>query len=140
MATERHDVQRDDGQRSLGTLLRDLAEGSATLVRDEVRLARLEFSGLIRAVGRGTIAVAVGGVLALLGAIALVVGLILLVGDQWLRDRYWLAALIVTAIAGAAVVWFAKRGLTLLSPKQLAPDQTLATLREDKEWVKRQLT
>ena len=136
MATDRHDVHHNDGQRSLGTLLRDLAEGSATLVRDEVRLARLEFSGLLSGVGRGTVAVATGGVLALLGALAFLAGIILLAGDQWLHDRYWLAALIVTALAGGVAAWFAKRGLTLLSPKQLVPDQTLATLQEDKEWLK----
>ena len=140
MATDRHDVQRNDGQRSLGTLLRDLAEGSAALVRDEVRLARLEFSGLLGGVGRGTVAVATGGVLALLGTLAVLAGVILLPGDQWLRDRYWLAALIVTAIAGGAAKFFAKRGLGLLSAKQLPPDQTLATLQEDKEWLKRRLT
>jgi hypothetical protein len=140
MATDRRDVQGNDGQRSLGTLLRDLAEGSAALVRDEVRLARLEFSGLLGGVGRGTVAVATGGVLALLGTLAFLAGIILLAGDQWLRDRYWLAALIVTAIAGAAAMFFAKRGLGLLSPRQLAPDQTLATLQEDKEWLKRRLT
>jgi hypothetical protein len=140
MATDRHDVHGNDGQRSLGTLLRDLAEGSATLVRDEVRLARLEFSGLLGGVGRGTVAVATGGVLALLGTLAFLAGIILLAGDQWLRDRYWLAALIVTAIAGAAAMFFAKRGLGLLSPSKLAPDQTLATLQEDKEWLKRRLT
>ena len=140
MATDRRAVQGNDGQRSLGTLLRDLAEGSAALVRDEVRLARLEFSGLLGGVGRGTVAVATGGVLALLGTLAVLAGIILLAGDQWLRDRYWLAALIVTAIAGGAAMFFAKRGLDLLSAKQLAPDQTLATLQEDKEWLKRQLT
>ena len=140
MATDRHDVQRNDGQRSLGTLLRALAEGSAALVRDEVRLARLEFSGLLGGVGRGTVAVATGGVLALLGTLAVLAGIILLAGDQWLRDRYWLAALIVTAIAGGAALVFVTRGLGLLSAKQLAPDQTLATLQEDKEWLKRRLT
>ena len=129
-----------DGRRGLGALLRDLAEGSAALGRDEVRLARLEFSSLLGGVGRGTVSVAAGGVLALLGALAFLAGLILLAGDQWLRDRYWLAALIVTGIAGAVALWFTKRGLALLSPKRLAPDQTLATLQEDKEWLKRQLT
>lgn len=140
MATERNDPAKLDGQRSLGTLLRDLAEGSAALVRNEVRLVRLELGTALGAIGKGTAAVATGGVLALLGTLALFAGLILLVGDQWLRDRYWLAALIVTALAGGVAAWFAKRGLTLLSPKQLVPDQTLATLQEDKEWLKRRLT
>ncbi len=127
-------------QRSVGTLLRELAEGSAALVRNEARLARLEFTEIIAGVGKGTVAVASGGVLALLGALSFFSGLILLAGDQWLRDRYWLAALIVTAIAAGVAAWFAKRGLAHLSPQQLVPDQTVATLKEDKEWLKRQLT
>ena len=140
MAADRNDPSRQDGQRSLSTLLRDLAEGSGALVRNEVRLARLEFGAALGAAGKGTAQVATGGVLALLGTLSLFAGLILLVGDQWLHDRYWLAALIVTALAGGVAAWFAKRGLTLLSPKQLVPDQTLATLQEDKEWLKQRLT
>jgi uncharacterized membrane protein YqjE len=133
-------VDANDSQRSVGTLLRDLAEGSASLVRHEVRLARIEFSKVLASVGTGTVAVASGGVLALLGALCFFTGIVLLAGDQWLRDRYWLAALIVTAIAGAVAAWFAKRGLSLLSPQQLAPNETVATLKEDKEWLKQRLT
>ena len=133
-------VEEMDGRRGVGALLRDLAEGSASLVRNEVTLARLELASMARAVGRGTGMVATGGVLALLGVLSLVAGVIMLAGDQWLRDRYWLAALIVTVISAALAAWFAKRGMALLSPKQLAPDQTVATLKEDKEWLKRQLT
>lgn len=131
---------RNNGNRSVGTLLRDLADGSASLVRDEVALARLEVTTILRSVGVGTAFVAGGGVLALLGTIALLTGVILLTGDQWLRDRYWLAALIVAVLTGAVAFWFAKRGMDLLSPAKLAPDQTVATLKEDKEWLKRQLT
>ena len=131
---------RLDGQRSMGSLLRDLAEGSATLVKNEVRLARLEVSTMLRAVGAGTAEIAVGGVLALLGVLAFFTGLVLLPGDQWLRDRYWLAALIVTLIAGGVAAFFARQGLALLSPKRLAPDETIASLKEDKEWLKHPLT
>ena len=133
-------VERADGRRSVGTLLRDLAEGSAALVRNEITLARLELTAMLRSVGTGTAFVAVGGVLALLGTLTLFTGVILLTGDQWLRDRYWLAALVVTLVVGGVAFWFAKKGMELLSPKVLAPDQTVATLKEDKEWLKRQLT
>ena len=131
---------RLDGQRSMGSLLRDLAEGSATLVKNEVRLARIEVTGMLRAVGVGTAEIAVGGVLALLGTLAFFTGLVLLPGDQWMRDQYWLAALIVTLVAGAVAAWFAKQGLALLSPKRLMPDETIASLKEDKEWLKHPLT
>jgi hypothetical protein len=129
-----------DDTRGIGALLKELAEGSGDLVRYEVRLARSEASALVKKAGVGTAEVAIGGVLALIGALSLLVGLILLAGDQWLRDRYWLAALIVTLIAGAVGAFYARRGRTLLSPSTLAPDQTVATLKEDKEWLKRRLT
>jgi hypothetical protein len=131
---------RLDGQRSMGSLLRDLAEGSASLVRNEARLARVEVTTMLSAVGSGTAAIAVGGVLALLGVLAFFTGIVLLPGDQWLRDQYWLAALIVTLLAGGVAAWFAKQGLALLSPRKLAPEQTIASLKEDKEWLKHPLT
>ena len=129
-----------DGQRSIGSLLRGLAEEGSVLVRQEARLTRVELTQMLRGAGLGTANVAVGGVLMLLGTLAFVTGLILLPGDQWLRDRYWLAALIMGAIAGALAFWFARRGAALLSPQALVPDETIATLKEDKEWLKHPLT
>ena len=134
-------VDQNDGRKGLGALLRELGEGSAALVRHEVTLAQLEVRGILGGVGRGTAMVASGGVLGLLGTLSLFTGLILLVGDQWLpHDRYWLAALIVTVIAFAIAFLFIKRGRAQLSPARLAPDQTVATLKEDKEWLKQRLT
>ena len=122
--------------RGLASLLKELAEGSGELVRQELRLARVEARDLARGLGIGTVEVAFGAVFLLLGALALIAGLIMLAGDQWLRDRYWLAALIVTALAGAVGALFARRGLAMLSPNALVPDQTVATLQEDKEWLR----
>jgi uncharacterized membrane protein YqjE len=130
-----------NSRRGLGELLRDLAEGSAELVRGEVRLARLELGNAAGAAGRGTAFTAMGGVLLLLGALATFTGLILLVGDQWLpRDLYWLGALVVALIAGGVAAWFALRGRAALSPSALAPHETVATLKEDKEWLRQRLT
>ena len=130
-----------NGRRSIGALLRDLAEGSAMLVRGEVRLARIETGAAIAGVGKGTAFVATGAVLALLGSLSVLAGVVLLIGDQWLpADLYWVAALIVLLISGAIAAWFAKRGMALLSPSQLAPNETVTTLKEDKEWLKQRLT
>jgi uncharacterized membrane protein YqjE len=127
--------------RGFGELLRDLAQGSADLLRGEVKLARLELTEITANVGRGVAHVALGGVLLLLGGLSLAVGVVLVAGDQWLpQDRYWLAALVVMVITGAIAGWLAKRGLHELSPSQLAPKETIETLKEDKEWLKQQLT
>jgi uncharacterized membrane protein YqjE len=130
-----------DGRRSIGALLRDLAEGSATLLRGEVRLAKVEVSAAVSGIGKGTVLVATGAVLALLGGLSLLAGVVLLIGDQWLpADLYWVAALIVLVIAGGIAAGFARRGITHLSPRQLAPDETAMTLKEDMEWLKQRRT
>jgi uncharacterized membrane protein YqjE len=135
------DVRSGNGRMPpLGALLRDLAEGSASLIRQELRLVRLELTEMLRAMATGATLVVSGSVFALLGGLSLLTGLILLGADQWLRDRYWLAALIVFAISGALALFFMSRGMALLSPKQLAPEQTVATLKEDTAWLKQQLT
>ena len=135
------DVRPGNGRMPpLGALLRDLAEGSASLIRQELRLVRLELTEMLRAMATGATLVVSGSVFALLGGLSLLTGLILLGADQWLRDRYWLAALIVFAISGALALFFMSRGMELLSPKQLAPEQTVATLKEDTAWLKQQLT
>jgi uncharacterized membrane protein YqjE len=135
------DVRSGNGQMPpLGALLRDLAEGSSSLVRQELRLVRLELTEMLGAMATGAALIVSGSVFMLLGGLSLLTGLILLGADQWLRDRYWLAALIVLAIAGALAVFFMSRGMALLSPKQLAPEQTVATLKEDTAWLKQRLT
>lgn len=133
-------IQVQDGQSPpLGALLRDLAEGSASLIRQEAQLARLEVTDMLRGLATGATFIVGGGVFLLLGALALLTGLIMLGGDQWLRDRYWLAALIVLVLASGVALWFASRGAALLSPRRLAPDETVATLKEDRAWLKQQL-
>ena len=124
----------------LGALLRDLAEGSSSLNRQEMRLARLELTEMLGAMATGGTLVVSGSVLTLLGGLSLLIGIILLGADQWLRDRYWLAALIVLVVAGALALFFMSRGMALLSPKQLAPEETVATLKEDTAWLKQRLT
>jgi hypothetical protein len=126
--------------RGFAALLKDFAEGGADLIKYEFRLAKTEAGGLARELGTGSAAVAAGGVLALVGVLTFITGLVMLAGDQWLRDRYWLAALLVTVLAAVVAAVFAKRGLAALSPGHLAPRQTLATLQEDKEWLKQQRT
>src|SRR5579863_1788919 len=114
-----------DGRPRIGGLLRDLAEGTAVLVRSEVRLARLEFSSTVSDIGRGAVLAASAAAVASLGGLTLLVGLILLAGDQWLpRDLYWLAALIFLVASAAIAAWCATRGHRLLATTL---DQTAAS-------------
>ena len=135
------DAPRTGETRSFAALFRDLAVASAELLRGELRVARMEAGEVGTRVARGTAQVALGAVLVLLGTLALATGIVLLAGDQWLpEDRYWLAALVILLITGVLAAWLARRGMAHLHPSRLAPEQTIETLKEDKEWLKRQLT
>jgi drug/metabolite transporter (DMT)-like permease len=134
-------VDRNDGRRGIGTLVRELADGSATLVRDESTLARIEVAAAVRGISTGAAFIATGGVLALLGGLSLLAGVILLIGDQWLpKDLYWVGALLVLVVSGGIALLVLRRGLSQLSPSALAPHETLETLKEDNEWLKRRMT
>jgi drug/metabolite transporter (DMT)-like permease len=101
----------------------------------------MELAGAARGAAMGTAYTATGVAFAALGGLSLVIGLALLVGDQWLpADLYWLAALILMVITGALAAWLAKRGLSIVSPSELVPNETVTTLKEDKEWLKQRLT
>jgi len=128
-------------RRGIGALVRALGEGSAALVRGEIRLARLELAAAAVGLGTGVAFMAVAAVLALLGGVSAIAGVVLLIGDQWLpRDLYWVAALLVLVVCGAVAAIVARRGLGLVSPAQLAPQETMVTLKEDAEWMKQRLT
>jgi Putative Actinobacterial Holin-X, holin superfamily III len=119
--------------RGVGQLLREVAEDGAHLARQEVHLARIEFAQIARDIGKGTGFTVAAAMIGLLTVQMLVFGMVLLLGDALFRGRYWVAAFILTAILGGIGFYLLKRGTALLSPKNLKPDQTLATLRRRKD-------
>ena len=119
--------------RGVGQLLREVAEDGAHLARQEVHLARIEFAQIARDIGKGTGFTVAAAMIGLLTVQMLVFAMVLLLGDALFRGRYWVAAFILTAILGGIAFFLLKRGTALLSPKNLKPDQTLATLRRHKD-------
>jgi hypothetical protein len=119
--------------RGVGQLLREVAEDGAHLAREEVHLARIEFAQIARDIGKGTGFMVAAAMLGLLTVQMLVFGFALLLGDALFRGHYWIAAFVLTVILGGIAFYLLKRGTTLLSPKNIKPDQTLATLRRHKD-------
>jgi hypothetical protein len=118
--------------RGVGQLLREVAEDGAHLARQEVHLARIEFAQIARDVGKGTGFTVGAAMLGLLTVQMLVFGIVLLMGDALFRGHYWIAAFVLTAILGGAAFFLLKRGTSLLSPRNMKPEETLATLRRHK--------
>lgn len=126
---------RDD--RSLGELFGELAQETGTLVRQEVELARVELSQKASRAGRHVAALAVGGAIAYAGVLALVAAVILALGEAGLP--WWLSALIVGLVVAGVGYALVARARTALKAADLAPRQTVETLKEDREWAKEQI-
>ncbi len=121
-----------ESNRGVGQLLREVAEDGAHLARQEVHLARIEFAQIARDIGKGTGFTVAAAMLGLLTVQMLVFGIVLLMGDALFRGHYWIAAFVLTAILGGLAFFLLKRGASLLSPRNMKPEETLATLRRHK--------
>jgi hypothetical protein len=122
---------------SIGELLKHLSEQTATLVRQELDLAKAEMQQKGKRAGLGIGLIGGGGVVALAGVGALTATLILALAE-WMDA--WLAALIVTVFyaAGAAVLALqGKEKVSEATPP--VPEQTIETVKEDVQWAKSQV-
>ena len=126
---------RDD--RSLGELFSELTRELTALVRQEVALARTELTQKATTVGKNVGFLAAGGAVAYAGFLALLAALIIGLGQLGLP--WWLSALIVGLVVAGIGYLLVQKGLTALKQLNLAPEQTIATLKEDKEWAKEQV-
>jgi uncharacterized membrane protein YqjE len=122
-----------DTEPALGDLFRQLAQDSATLVRQEVALAKAELRENVKSVARDTAKIAIGAVVAAVGALVMVAFLVLLLGD--VVGEYWAGALIVGVLFVAIGAFLAMGAMKRLKKDTLTPEQTIQTLKEDKQWL-----
>jgi uncharacterized membrane protein YqjE len=122
---------------ALGDLFRQLAQDSATLVRQEMNLAKAELKSNVKSVARDAAMVAVGGILALVGVVVLIAFLVVAVGDA--LDNYWLGALVVGILFLLVGGLLAMSSLKKLKHEEVAPTRTLETLKEDKQWLQSEI-
>ncbi len=121
----------------LADLLRQLSQETATLVRQELELAKAEITTTGKKAGLGAGLVGAAGIVAFLALGAFTAFLILAL-NTFLAA--WLSALIVTLVYGAAAGLLALQGKEKV--KQVAPPapQTVETVKEDIEWAKHPTT
>ncbi len=130
-------MQGRDGKddRSLGELFSELAQDTSTLVRKEVQLAKTEIGQKASRVGKDVGSLAAGGAVAYAGLLAIIAGIIVLVGQV---IPMWLSALLVGLVVAGVGYFLLRRGLEALKREDLAPRQTIETLKEDGQWAKDQ--
>ena len=126
----------DKQERSIGELFSELAGETATLIRQEVALAKVELTQKAGKAGGHVGSVAIGGALCyaallcgLAGAINLLAGLM----------PWWAAAFLIAGIVGVVGAMMISKALAALKQMNLAPQQTMETLKEDAQWAKEQI-
>lgn len=130
-------MQQTNDERSLGELFGDLARDMGTLVSQEVTLARTELTEKASQVGKDVAMLAVGGLVAYAGLLAIIAGVIVLLADRGLP--LWASALLVGVIVAALGYVLVQRGLSALKAQDLTPRQTMQSLKEDTQWAKEQV-
>jgi len=132
MSSDRTNTDARD--RPVGELVKELAEETSTLVRQELELAKAEMSAKAKQAGTGAAMFGGAGVAGLLALGALTACLIAALDKAM---ALWLAALIV------AVVYAAVAGALALSGRErvkkaapLVPEQTTDSVKEDVSWAK----
>ena len=130
-------MQQSKDERSLGELFADLARDTGTLISQEVTLARTEMTATAARVGKDIGFLAVGGLIAYAGLLAIIAGVILLLAANGVP--LWVSALIVGLVVAGIGYVLVQRGLSALEREDLTPHQTIASLKEDTRWAKEQV-
>jgi uncharacterized membrane protein YqjE len=128
--------RRPKADRSITTLLSDLASETILLIRQEVALMKAELSEKFSRIGQGAGALGAGALIAFSGWLVLLAAAVLglaTVVPAWLAAL--IVALVVLAIAG--VLFFI--GKNRFDADSLTPRRTLRSLREDEEWLRDRL-
>jgi len=128
-------MERQRDERSLGELFAELARETSSLVRQEVALAKTEVTQKASLVGRDVGRIGIGGAIAYAGLLALIGAVILILG---LFLPLWLSALIVGLVVAGIGYALIQQGISALKRAELTPRQTIETLKEDAEWAKEQ--
>ncbi len=130
-------TRRTAEERSIGELFGALSQDMGLLVRQETQLAKTEMQQKLSRVTTDLVSLATGGVVALLGGLALTAALILLLIDP-VGLAPWLAALLVGAVLAIAGGMMLRRGVTDLKRTDPTPRRTVESIKDDIQWAKEQ--
>lgn len=126
-----------DNQESVGSLISGLLQDLQELVRGEVQLARTEIREDAMTAGRALGSIAAGAFVGVTGFIFLMLGVTYLINKEL---EMWLSAAIVGAVLAIIAAVMISAGRKKLSASNLKPEQTIETLKEDREWAKQQMS
>ena len=122
--------------RSIGELISNLSQQTADLVKQEMRLAKAEFSDKLSNLGRHAMMLGIAAVVGVAAVMAVTAAVTLLLIDQGVEP--WVAALITAAAMGIAAFVLAQSGISALRRQNLAPVETINSIKETTQWIKQE--
>jgi len=126
------EVRQGKEDRSLGELFAELTQEITTLVRQEAELFKTEMTHKATRAGKNVAMIAAGGIVAYTGVLALVAFVIIALANVM---PWWASALLVGVVLAAIGGFLAMKGINALKHANLAPEQTIESLKEDKQWA-----
>ncbi len=127
-------MQHRTDDRSLGDLFAELSRETTTLVRQEINLAQTEMTQKATRAGKDVGFLVAGGAVVYAGVLAILAAIIIGLGQAGLT--WWLAALIVGVVVAAIGYVLIRRGLDNLKHEDMAPRQTIDTVKGDIDAIK----
>jgi hypothetical protein len=124
---------RVKAERSLATLLSDVAGETVELVRQELALFKAELQEKLSKAGIGAALVGAGALIAYSGWLFLLLAAVFALA---LVLPVWAAALIVGALVLGIGGVLALIGKSRMRADALTPERTMRSLREDQAWIK----
>ena len=123
-----------DTARSLGTIVKELAEDITTLFRGEIALLKLEVKDTVAKLGGGIGLFAGALFVALFGVAFLFVTIMLVLVRMGVPA--WLSALIVTVVLFATAAGLALWGKKKFAALEFVPAKSIESIRADVEAIK----
>jgi hypothetical protein len=121
--------------RSLGELFGQLSQDISLLMRQELQLAKAELAEKAVRARKDAVAVGTGGIVAYLGALALVAAVILFL-TQVVGIVAWLSALLVGLIGAGVGYAMLNRGIRDMGAIDPKPQRTVETVRSTVQGVR----
>lgn len=126
-------VERESRE-TFGDLLTRLATASAGLVRDEIDLAKQEMREKIKSFRTGIVLVSIAALFGIIAIFTLDAALVIGIGKV---IGFGLSALAVGIAVAIIAGIFAGIGISQFKKTKLKPEETIQSLKEDREWLKK---
>lgn len=117
---------------SFTSLISHLVSDVGKLVRQELRLAQAEAFEKVDQAQKGTISIIAGMLLAFAGLVILLQALVLALSNVL---QPWLAAVVVAVAVAIIAFVLIKGGQSSLRGRNLMPERTMQSVRDDKDMV-----